>query len=270
MKKYKFFVSIKHARSRYPPADIAVDPFPQSKFEVADAAKDFYSLWFGKDWDTREVIRFTDFPYESSYYLTGYYPGEAKNDAELWLVVGSPTKGMILLTTDPNTKTFLSQNSSYTSAIFVIDLIGREMIWFTFWRKEALEHQNRLVEVRTPRYRRVYRPVEIKDVDVGNGIKGLIIVDRRSRTRISFTFKFDRDERHKLSEEGIKKLEKLVKWIFDETIRIYGEEAAYTLEIGYSPISIHINKLPKILYDQVIKHLKKIATEELVPRGFFA
>lgn len=258
MYNYKYFVLLKYARSRDIPLDIVVDPFPTSIREIVEAAKNFYSLWYGNDWHEREVKRVTGIPYHSSY--------ENVEDAELWLVVGSPTRGLILVTTDPNTKDFFGREGVYTSGIYIIDLRGNRLVWFTFWKLEAIGRE-KVIEVRAPRRKKIReKPTEYMYIDLDRGIKSKVIIYDKSRTRVSFTYMFDEDEKHELSDRGFDRIKDVIEWIFKKTEQMYGNKAVHTVEIVWNELSVYIEKLPKPLFNEVIEKLKKIAIEELKPR----
>lgn len=261
MYNYKYFVLIKYARNKDIPSDVIVDPFPGSIRKIVEAAKGIYSLWYGNDWHEREVKRVTNIPYHSSYNDTA--------EAELWLVVGSPTRGLILVTTDPNTKDFFSRDDAYTSGIYVIDLRADRVVWFIFWKLDAIGRE-RVIEIRAPRYKRKReRPTEDIHINLTEEIRSRVIIHSKSRTRISFRFIFDETEKYELSDRGVDRIGEVFKWIFKETQRLYGNRAVHTIEMMWSKDSVYVEKLPKVLFKEVIEKLSKIAREELRPRNIY-
>ena len=257
MSKYKFYVPYEDARRVDIPKDVAVEPFPNSLKELVEATKDFYSLWYGLDWDRREVVRIGRIPYESSYEY-----GREEKDMEVWLVVGSPTRGLIFVEVNPKTGNFM-QWSDFTQPCYVFDFIDMRACWFLLWKKEALESMIALWGIRTPRYKLRRKKKEVIYVESRDGIKHRVEIFRKTRHRISFSFDFEGEEGlYRLSKKGIEELEKLAKWIFKEIEKRHGNNWLPFTEVGCGNY-FYVKGLPKDLFDEVLEKLRDIARREL-------
>jgi len=260
MTKYKFYVPYEDARRVDIPKDVAVEPYPSSLKELIEATKDFYSLWYGLDWDRREVIRLGRIPYASSYEY-----GREEKDMEVWLVVGSPTRGLIFVRIDPEGLRFM-QTSGYSHPCYVFDLIYPRACWFLLWKKKALRSMTVLRRIRSPRDK-PKRKERVIYVESRKGIKHMVKIIRKTRHRISFSFDFEGEKGlYRLSKDGEEELGKLADWIFKEIEKRHGNSWLPLTRIYWGFLSFYVEGLPKDLFDEVLEKLRDIARRGLQKR----
>jgi len=258
MRKYRFYVPYENARRINLPSDVAIDPFPSTLRELVEAVKAFYSLWYDLDWHKRDVVRLGSMPYQSSYHLE-----YAKKDMEIWLVVGSPTRGLILVGVNPETKSFL-QTNAFTYPCYIFDISNARGCWFLAWKKNELEKTGVLKEIRAPRHRYRKGKREVIYVESREGIKHRVVIERKTRYRIDFTFYFeDENGLYKLSKKGVKELEDIANWIFREVERKHGKSWLPPITMTMGSTLFHITALPKDLFEQTIERLRDLTRREL-------